>query len=463
MRKAYDIDHVPTVMTDNKSRAYLALLVLAALGVGLVYVRPVALAGVDYVGSSACASCHSDDQKSWKLSEHQRMMRPVEDPGVLVAEFDEQDRRLRFEREQAVWAIGGKWEQQFMGHDGSGETLLPGAWLVGSERWKLSGWDGWRKPVPRQRCHGCHTVGLNPETGEFVEANIGCESCHGPGSWHVKTWGLGRIESSADAQVCGQCHTRGSTPSGEYHFPVGYRPGGELAAHFEEVEPSPGQSSSAWWGNGFERKRHQEYGAWRRGGHADSLARLREGYDGRYGAVTDECLRCHAGDFILAAGGRRPGVGDAKLGVTCAVCHNVHGELDALRLECSACHEAGAFYHEPERNADHVACAAEGEVGCVGCHMPLVIKNGGAYTLHSHRPGVVPPHDTLRYGMPSSCANGGCHADAPTERLIALYEAHYGPPASEAAADSKAAEALPAVQQRSQAAALLHGPERKLP
>ena len=102
-------------------------------------------------------------------------------------------------------------------------------WLHGVGKWDFKGWDGWEVPVPLRRCHGCHTVGLDVETGHFVEPNIGCESCHGPGGWHAKTLGFGRIHSSGDAQVCGQCHVRGRSSSGGHFFPTGYQPGDVLS------------------------------------------------------------------------------------------------------------------------------------------------------------------------------------------------------------------------------------------
>lgn len=217
-----------------------------------------------YIGSDACSGCHWKEYQAWHGSLHSKMMRRVDQKGVVVADFDAED--APFDPKQAVWAIGSRWEQQFMGHDGETETLLPGAWLIATGEWKTRGWDGWQVPVPLQRCHGCHTVGLNVETGAFVEPGIGCESCHGPGGWHRITLGLGAIAATLEAQVCGQCHTRGRSTDGRHFFPVGYRPGEPLARHFRATEPTLGQNSAAWWGNGRERKRHQEYTAWRRGG-----------------------------------------------------------------------------------------------------------------------------------------------------------------------------------------------------
>lgn len=399
---------------------------LGAFGAALAAIILVGQAPIPedarFVGSDACGTCHWRAHDGWVDSLHPKMMRRVDQAGVVVADLHAEN--VPFDPKEAVWAIGSRFEQQFMGHDGHTETLLPGSWLVDKGEWKAKGWDGWDVPVPLQRCHGCHTVGLDVETGSFVEPGVGCESCHGPGSWHRNTLGVGTIASTLDAQVCGQCHTRGLSTDGKHFFPVGYRIGEPLDAYFREQQPTLGQSSAEWWGNGRERKRHQEYGAWRQGGHADSLRSLTDGYDGRYGEVEPACLRCHAAE--AAADPRRHVTPDqVQHGITCAVCHNAHGGLDRARFTCDYCHEQGPFFHQPERNADHVVCGERSEVTCVQCHMPLTAKSGGGMNLHSHHPGIVPPADTQRFGVPSSCANGDCHRDASTEWLQARFEGHY--------------------------------------
>jgi hypothetical protein len=376
-----------------------------------------------YVGSRTCEGCHRSEFAAWHDSQHTKMMRPVRNPGVLVANFGAAD--APFPLERAYWAIGGKWEQQFMGRDDSGETLLPGAWQVATQSWQTVGWDGWNKPIPKQRCHGCHTVGLDPESGRFVEANVGCESCHGPGEWHAKTLGLGHIESISDAEVCGQCHSRGTDTTGHFQFPVGYRPGRNLQKYFSFDGATDGQSSKDWWGDGRARSRHEEFPDWSNGGHSDSLRSLREGYDGRFGAVTDACLRCHSADYILAAGAK-PGVESARDGVTCSVCHNVHGKLDQGRSTCADCHGSGAYYHdEAGRNARHVPCPPTANVTCVDCHMPKIVSIGGAMQFHSHAAGIIQPREAARFDMPSSCSQGGCHSGVDLSELQARYEAFY--------------------------------------
>lgn len=87
------------------------------------------------------------------------------------------------------------------------------------------------------KCAGCHYTGysvtknaageylatgvsdyqgeINPGTGTTQELNIGCETCHGPGSEHMAAGGQGKfivtpknLTPEREAMICGQCHTR---------------------------------------------------------------------------------------------------------------------------------------------------------------------------------------------------------------------------------------------------------------
>jgi len=410
---------------SNKIFFALIGFVLVSLVFGVIYIKDLPIPeNSEYVGSLTCQSCHLDEHTDWRDSLHTKMMRRVGSPGVVVADLESD--AITFHAKDAVWAIGGKWEQQFMGEEDGAETLLPGAWLVSQQKWKTTGWDGWKVPQPLQRCHGCHSVGLNVESGKFVEPSVGCESCHGPGSWHTNTIGLGKIYSSIDSQVCGQCHTRGRSTNGQYFFPEGYRPGKQLADYFKEEEPDYIQNSSKWWANGQPRKRHQEYYSWKQGGHVNSLNSLKENYSGQYGKVTSKCLSCHAGEAINDHQSQSYQLKDVQYGITCAVCHNTHGDIDKPRLDCASCHGEGASYHQPDKNPQHIACPQSAKVQCQQCHMPLTVMNGGDYTLHSHRAGIIPPGDTRQFGVPNSCGNGACHKDKDVDWLEAAYQKHYG-------------------------------------
>lgn len=157
-----------------------------------------------------------------------------------------------------------------------------------------------------------------------------------------------------------------------------------------------------------------------------ALDSLKNGYDGRFGEVDSECLVCHSAEAAIYPD-RSFDLSEVQLGVTCAVCHQVHGDLDQPRLSCESCHDQGPFHHSQIAVAEHVPCPTSADVQCIDCHMPITIKIGDAYRLRSHAPGITAPKDASAFSAPSSCANGGCHQSADAGWLQDEYERFYGP------------------------------------
>jgi hypothetical protein len=64
----------------------------------------------------------------------------------------------------------------------------------------------------KEKCYSCHTTGYNLETKAFVERNIGCEACHGPGEKYVAMMMRGEAEKGGEIAMenakksCGKCH-----------------------------------------------------------------------------------------------------------------------------------------------------------------------------------------------------------------------------------------------------------------
>ena len=92
-------------------------------------------------------------------------------------------------------------------------------------------------------CAGCHVTGMDLEKNTFVEPGVGCEACHGPGSWHAalpKTEVFdkrativnpAKLPMGVAVQICGSCHNRGKSLKKEgSEWAVGYVPGKALAA-----------------------------------------------------------------------------------------------------------------------------------------------------------------------------------------------------------------------------------------
>jgi hypothetical protein len=62
-------------------------------------------------------------------------------------------------------------------------------------------------------CYYCHTTGygkpggfISPEKTPYLE-NAGCEVCHGPGEFHVKTKSPNDIKRQLTLKDCEVCHT----------------------------------------------------------------------------------------------------------------------------------------------------------------------------------------------------------------------------------------------------------------
>jgi hypothetical protein len=73
-----------------------------------------------------------------------------------------------------------------------------------------------------QECVGCHSVGFGRKDG-FVNAkatpeliNVQCESCHGPGSLHIKD--TGTRYGSAGARSCIGCHDPENSPEFDFYI-----------------------------------------------------------------------------------------------------------------------------------------------------------------------------------------------------------------------------------------------------
>jgi len=60
-------------------------------------------------------------------------------------------------------------------------------------------------------CVICHVVGMDRETGYINEErtphlkDVGCESCHGPGSEHIRS--NGGLPTTEPKMTCLDCHT----------------------------------------------------------------------------------------------------------------------------------------------------------------------------------------------------------------------------------------------------------------
>ena len=408
-----------------------------------------------YMGSDSCKKCHTSKHTSWHDSMHPKIFKPYTNDSQIVADFENKPDFVNFEKKDIDVIIGGKWEQVFAREIDGEQYPFPAKWMHLTKEWVPYKTDSWHETPLTQKCNGCHTTGLNKETGEFVEYGVSCESCHGPGSLHVQNKSILKnvmckschksaslketLENEVDIlrsikpAVCGQCHSRGTEDTiNKYHtkvqfnFPTEYLPGQELSKNFKPNTLETDKKNENWWGNGISKNRHQEYADFAKSGHSKSLKNLRRKKGTSCDKKPDDtCLKCHSADYILADDDAKPTLATAKSGITCVVCHNPHtvgNTKEKASEQCIECHTEET--KTMKNNPKHYPCPEE-EVTCADCHMPRIVTTGGKFSLRSHAFKIIPPEATEKYGMPSSCQNSGCHSNKTVEWAKKEYHKFY--------------------------------------
>lgn len=313
-------------------------------------------------------------------------------------------------------------------------------------------------------CAGCHFTGYSlngnkasavpDENGEYdydgdglAEAmNISCESCHGAGSEHWYRAGNGRsivspslLTPEREVNICAQCHTRVKGNGGlQAGAPAAYTT--EAPLDVNGRMPAPGASRAEFLASHVSKI---DDGLWTVAAGGDDLHSQKH--------------HQQATDFVKSKKYRNP----YDL-LTCASCHDVHGNsglthqiqspLDASGGDyaaagseglCLACHKpylngypAPAGLTVGQRMQQHwaaqgVANVSMGDIKCIDCHMPKTAKSGSGLRQKliagtQYWSGDISSHlfdVPLRADITNKSANmmpiaytngcGGCHTAAP--------------------------------------------------
>jgi hypothetical protein len=238
---------------------------------------------------------------------------------------------------------------------------------------------------------------VHPVTGIKQELNIGCETCHGPGSEHVKAGGRGKsivtpqnLTPERETVICAQCHSR---PQGNDSFGIKkdsplngenkMMVAGTSRADFLAQNTSRNDSdrSDQWDDELFSKSHHQQYT-----------------------------------DFIQSSKYRN----GSKL-LTCSSCHDLHAPgKDRHQLTgvsdnslCLSCHTNKKLdQHQIQKTGFNM-----GNAKCIDCHNVKTANSGaGLNQTGDYLHGDITSHsfavpDKFRAPMPvpytSTCA--ACH------------------------------------------------------
>jgi hypothetical protein len=303
-----------------------------------------------------------------------------------------------------------------------------------------------------QNCLGCHATGMRSITqnaqggwdfkgyaailykdddptvfdldgdGTKELVNIGCESCHGPGSNHLVEggspgWIFNPAKATAQAanDSCGQCHSvAASTPTGVIGWPynettkTSWNPllGQPLAAYTTDAE--------VWWPDG------------KTGIDTSQYPEFYKSIKPTFQFHQVKCIECHSVHAptgnpaqivaTLTEGGTSMAT-KVEDNTLCLGCHATHAPFDKITTDQVANYAdnrtaIGAIV-STHSNHPYGPERMMGLSRCTLCHMATT-GGPGELKLHGHTFEAVPPTKTLAYqdqgGMPSSCALS-CHAE----------------------------------------------------
>lgn len=349
----------------------------------------------------------------------------------------------------------------FFASDTGWQTYTPEAWWDASNQPRYGHTAATADVVANceshdQSCVGCHATGTRSVTqnarGEWVWKgftailaapddpgtfdysgdgkrtlmNIGCESCHGPGSRHVMAQGdptlivnPGKLDTQGANDVCGQCHSVvASAPTGAIGWPYdetaqqSWIPGsGPLLPYY-----TPGE---VWWPDG------------KTGEDTSQYPEFYMSTKPTFQFHPVRCIDCH--DAMSTTSNPAQVLDQVQSGT---VTVTTHVDDDTLCLACHATHGGGtsadftkitvAMVADYANNRTAIGTivsahtnhpyAPERTMGlsrCTQCHMAQTQGPDDALALHGHTFEAISPQKTLKYqdqgGMPNSCALS-CHS-----------------------------------------------------
>jgi predicted CXXCH cytochrome family protein len=401
---------------------------------------PAPVAPATFVGVTACAGCHQQQETAWRGSHHDLAMQVADETTVLgdfggatlthfglTSTFFRRDGKFFVRTDgpdgkladyEVAYTFGVDPLQQYLvALPGGRWHALPIAWdtrpaAAGGQRWfhlnpdepippgDLLHWTGIAENWNHQ-CAECHSTNIrkNYQAAEdryettWSAIDVACEACHGPGSNHV-AWAHAGASKDSDSSM-------------GLVVDVGDRDGARWL-----MDPTTGiaRRSPA-------RQSHVEVETCgrchsRRGIVSEDYVWGRPLMDTHRVALLDAPLY-HADGQIKDEVYEYGSFLQSRMyqaGVTCTNCHDAHstrlrGVTTDVNAVCSQCHLPTVF----STPAHHHHREGSPGASCVACHMPaqryMVIDPRRDHSIRVPRPDL-----TVKIGTPNACT--GCHAKA---------------------------------------------------
>jgi tetratricopeptide (TPR) repeat protein len=429
--------------------ATVMILVLRGRGVD----HPAA-ADLEYVGRTACASCHAEQVERWSGSHHDLAMQEATSQSVL-ADFDDVAFTHRaitttftstdsgfFVQTQGkdglpaeievIYTFGVYPLQQYLvAAPGGRLQALNVAWdsrppTDGGQRWfhlypdvEVTPEDPlhWARPQQNwnRTCAECHSTNVERGfdlatqryTTTWTDIDVSCEACHGPGSQHVSVAErVARGESQPASGGWGVI-VNANDPGRRWTI----RPGDSIASR-DEPRMSDREIETCAHCHSRRTTLTENHAP----GHTllddDILGLLREDLYYADGQILDEVYEY--GSFVQSR--------MYRAGVTCSDCHDPHSLAVGApgNALCSQCHLTSTYDSPSHHFHEEESAGAQ----CVDCHMPertyMVVDQRRDHSLRIPRPDL-----SVTIGVPNACAT--CHTDRSNVWAAETVAAWYGP------------------------------------
>ena len=295
-----------------------------------------------------------------------------------------------------------------------GEVGAPMFWQKSPKDWAMP------NNTLSRNCAGCHATGLTLETRDFPgfktvvtswdykDLNIGCESCHGPGSDHAKASDKTKIimpqhlTAKASNELCGQCHGshdgKSSNPMGVFKppFDAQYKdtlghgffvPGVyDLSTFYFNFDKASTNFVSDWKDGTFHAWPDQTHGR----AHSMEISELNRSVHANNSAQKLTCATCHdshtldAGPASLKVGGYDFANAAYGNNTLCLACHAASGQFkgiskaDVAALQLDAGRKVTKDGAAVTVKATDAALARNRVAKTMGKHMQVGAGMGGA-------------------------------------------------------------------------------------
>jgi hypothetical protein len=181
--------------------------------------------------------------------------------------------------EDIQYTLGSKWKQRYIVEKKGTLYIAPIQYNSETDEFVNYHEADWDKRPWLLKCGGCHATGVDLEKQTFTEPGVGCEACHGKGSWHYASptdesyqqrsmiINPAKLTRGMAVQICGSCHSRGkSTQHKGAAWPVGYEPGKAIESFFKSTSYASGDKKHMY-PNEFSKGHHQQCLDWKKSKH----------------------------------------------------------------------------------------------------------------------------------------------------------------------------------------------------